>query len=230
MHACQNCHARKLSIFSEMGLPELHDLGVAKECRHYRRGDVLFQEGAKPLGLFCVHSGKIKVFQLGPDGREQIVHLVHDGDVMGYRAILGEDVYSCSAAAMEDSQICFIPRHDFLQLLERYPKLLLRLTRLLADKLKESEHKITQMAQQPVKDRLIQVLFSLIDNYGFLTDGRTINLFIKREDIANLAGTTRETATRLLYDLQAQNAIQLEGKYIQVLDERILKHNLLYLV
>ncbi|MFN0203879.1 MAG: Crp/Fnr family transcriptional regulator [Bacteroidia bacterium] len=205
-------------------------LDVAKECKWIKRGELLFQEGSYPRGLYCVHSGKIKVFQMGTDSKEQIVHLVHDGDVMGYRAMLSDDVYSCSAAAMEDSQVCFIPKADFYQLLEKHPKLLLKITQLLAHKLKEAEQKITQMAHQPVKERLIQVLFSLIDNYGFKADKITIDLMIKREDIANLVGTTRETAIRLLYDLQTQKIVELDGKYIKILDEKALKKGLLYLV
>ncbi|MBX7242041.1 MAG: Crp/Fnr family transcriptional regulator, partial [Bacteroidia bacterium] len=176
-----------------------------------------------PKGLFCVKSGKIKLSQLGTDGREQIVHLVHDGDAMGYRAILGNDVYSCTATAMEDSSVCFIPATDFMNLLETQPKLLLKISRLLAEKLRESEYKITQMAHQPVRDRLIHVIFSLIENYGFKEDNSTINLIIKREDLANLAGTTRETATRMLYELREQKIIALNGKYIRILNLKQLK-------
>ncbi len=218
---CKNCSVQGISIFSDL-IPESRYNGE-KVCKIYRRGEVLFQEGALPKGLFCVKSGKIKLSQLGTDGREQIVHLVHDGDAMGYRAILGNDVYSCTATAMEDSSVCFIPAADFIHLLETQPKLLLKIARILAEKLRESEYKITQMAHQPVRDRLIHVLFTLIENYGFMQDNSTINLIIKREDLANLAGTTRETATRILYDLQKQKTLALKGKHIQILNLKQLR-------
>ncbi len=219
--SCKICATQRLSVFSGLGIDDSFD--IPQECRVYRRREVLFTEGTYPKGLFCVKSGKIKLSQLGADGREQIVHLIHNGDVMGYRAILGEDVYSCTATAMEESIVCFIPISDFLSLLEVRPTLLMRITRILAEKLKEAEYNITRMAHQPVKDRLIYVLFTLIESYGFKEDKTTINLNIKREDLANFAGTTRETATRVLYELRGQGILSLHGKYIKVIDIKKLR-------
>jgi CRP/FNR family transcriptional regulator len=221
---CEHCKARKLSIFNELGIDEMNVLSAVKTCAFFKRGELLFQEGTYPKGLFCVLSGKIKVFQMGADGKEQIVHLIHNGNVMGHRAIFSEDAYSCSAIAMEDSHICFIPTSDLYQMLESNPKLVLKIAHLLSVELKEAELKITQMAQQPVKHRLVRALCSLIDNYGFQEDKATINLIIKRDDLANLAGTTRETATRFLHELQEQKIIELKGKYIKMLDEKGLQH------
>ena len=93
---------------------------------------------------------------------------------------------------------------------------------LLSDELKEAERKITNTAQLPVKNRIAQSLLSLKKNYGVEGDNKTINVSIKREELANLAGTTRETATRLLYELQEQNLIELVGKKIKILDEKLL--------
>lgn len=222
---CKNCKARTQSIFKDLGANETSQIDEVKNCLFFKRGEILFSEGTYPKGLFCVKSGKIKVFQMGVDGKEQILHLIHDGNVMGHRAIFSEDCYSCSAIAMEDSHVCFIPKPSFYEILEINPKLVVKIAHLLSVELKEAEQKITQMAHQPVKDRLIQVLFILIDNYGFKEDKETINLIIKREDIANLAGTTRETATRFLYELQEQQIIELVGKYIKVKNPSLLKNS-----
>ncbi|MBP7822092.1 MAG: Crp/Fnr family transcriptional regulator [Saprospiraceae bacterium] len=217
---CKVCKARTLSIFSELASQEMDQLALVKKYKFYKRGEELFKEGTYPKGLFCVQSGKIKVSQIGPDGKEQIVHLISSGNIMGHRAIFSDDHYSCSAIAMEDSHVCFIPKADFSKMLDTNPKLVLKIAHLLSVELKEAEQKITFMAQQPVKERLAQVLNKLIDRYGFKEDNCTINLTIKREDIANLAGTSRETATRLLYDLQHLNIIELSGKYIKVIDKK----------
>lgn len=227
---CSNCKSRCQSIFKDLGANEMSQIDEGKKVLFFKRGDQLFSEGAYPKGLFCVKSGKIKVFQMGADGKEQILHLIHDGNVMGHRAIFSEDKYSCSAIAMEDSQVCFIPKADFSEILENNPKLILNIAHLLSVELKEAEQKITQMAHQPVKDRVMLVLVNLIENYGFKEDNETINLIIKREDIANLAGTTRETATRFLYELQEQAIIELVGKYIKVKNRILLKNSISFLI
>lgn len=225
---CSTCAARINSIFKELKNEDLLQLAENKSCKHYHKGELIFNEGAYPRGLFCVQSGKVKLSQMGTDGKEQIVHLANDGDIMGYRAILGEDTYSCSAMALEDSKVCFIPKTQFNELLENNSKLTLQIVHLLSDELKEAERKITHTAQQPVKNRLALSLISLIQNYGYEEDNITLNVSIKREELANLVGTTRETATRLLYDLQAQKIIELSGKKIKIIDEvqlTILAHS-----
>lgn len=219
---CSTCAARAHSIFKELKADELHQLEQKTTCNQYTKGAIIFNEGAYPRGLFCVQSGKVKLSQIGADGKEQIVHLAHDGDIMGYRAILGADTYSCSAWALEDSKVCFIPKTAFNELVENNSKLTLQIVHLLSDELKEAERKITNTAQQPVKNRIAQALLALKKNYGMDVDNTTINVSVKREELANLAGTTRETATRLLYELQEQKIIALAGKKIKIINESLL--------
>lgn len=219
---CNACKSRMDSIFNELSQDEIGKLDQIKHCQFYKKGEILFHEGAYPRGLYCVQSGKIKITQTGVDGKEQIVHLIHDGDVMGHRAILSEDTYSGTAVAMEDSHVCFIPKAPFYSMAETSSKLALKITHMLSNELREAEQKITHTAQRPVRDRIAQCLLILKKNYGVEPDGATINMIIKREDLANLAGTTRESATRLLYDLQEQKIIELVGKKIKIIDEQKL--------
>ena len=222
---CQLCKARLNSIFNELTKEEISELDKIKRCQFYKKGELVFSQGSYPRGLFCVQSGKIKVTQLGTDGKEQIVHLIHDGNVMGHRAILGEDAFSCSAIAMEDSHVCFVPRGPFYSMVETSPKLSLKIAHLLADELKEAERKITHSAQHPVKDRIAQALLMLEKNYGYESDGSTLNVIVKREDLANLASTSRETAIRILYELQEEKVIELIAKKIKIINSTLLlKH------
>ena len=89
------------------------------------------------------------------------MHLIHDGNVMGHRAILSEDTYSGTAVAMEDSHVCFIPKIPFYEMAENNSKLALKIAHTLADELKEAEQKITHTAQRPVKDRIAHCLLVL---------------------------------------------------------------------
>ena len=221
---CNNCKARLISTFSELNLDDTLWLNEIKLSKAYKKGELIFKEGNYPKGLFCVHSGKIKVAQLGDDGKEQIVHLINNGDIMGHRAILGDDQYSCSSMAMEDSQVCFIPKDAFNGMLNNNAKLALKIAHLLADELKALEKKVTHSVQNSVRERVAESILQLKQNYGMRPDNQTINVVVTREDLANLAGTSRETATRYLYEFQNLNVIQLVGKTIKVLDEKKLEY------
>jgi len=107
----------------------------------------LFHEGKHPRGLFCVQNGKLKVSQIGKEGKEQIVHLIKNGDPMGHRALFDDEIYSCSAIAIDKSQLCFIPKSSFFNLLAEDHSLHTEVTRLLARELKEAEQNITNTGQ-----------------------------------------------------------------------------------
>lgn len=219
---CRFCNTRLNSIFRDLNPEEAEKLNEIKICNNYKKGSYIFVEGASPNGLFCVNNGKVKIIQTGVDGKEQIIHFANNGDVLGYRAILSGDTYSCSAITMEDSSLCYIPKSFFMQMVESNSKLTLRIFMFFSDMLKDSEKKITNIAQRSVKERLAQSILLLKESYGFEADGRTINLSITREEMANIAGTTRETAIRILSDLQNENAIELNGKKISISNLQLL--------
>ena len=119
--------------------------------------------------------------------------------------------------------VCFIPKGPFINLAEQKGQLVLKIAQLLADELKEAERKITVTAQQPAHDKVGVALHFLVQNYGYERDQSTINISIKREELANLAGTTRETATRQLYKLQEEGIIKIFNfflNYFQFCDIR----------
>lgn len=221
---CADCSARCSSIFQQLRPEEWKILDENKTCKKYPKGLGVFTEGSFPKGLFCVREGKIKIGQSGGTGKEQIVHLAKAGDVMGYRALLSEDKYSCSAQVVEEATICFIPKASFQFLVENNPKLTLKIVMLLSNELKEAERKITATAQLPVRNRIAQAILILIDNYGFELDQQSINIVFKRSELADLAGTSRETATRILYQFQEQELIVLNGKKIKILNQELLQN------
>lgn len=219
---CHNCKQNSKSIFCVLKDEELEIVNQVKRCRVYQKGEVIFEEGASSKGIYCVENGKVKVSQLGLDGKDQILHLAKDGDVMGYRATLSSDLFSCSATALEKSTICFVPKDVFVQLVGSNSKLALEIIHLFSSELKKIETNLTKITQRPVKERIAQSLLLLKNKYGLEADGSTINIMVTREEIANLAGTTRETATRVLYHFQKEKMILLTGKKIKILDFRSL--------
>ncbi len=217
--SCLQCNSRMRSIFDSVGSMDLEVMDSAKTCQQFKKGETIFEEGTYPHGLYCISNGKVKVTQTGSDGREHIVHLSKDGDVMGYRAVLSGDKYSCSAVALENSSVCFIPTKVFVSMVEKDPKLAFKIIHLLSNELKVAERGITDIAQKSVKERLAQGLLLLKESYGFESDNATLNVAMTREDIANIVGTARETVIRLLFELDREGVIHLDGKKIKIVDQ-----------
>lgn len=216
--SCQHCQARFGSIFCKAEGEQLATLNASKVCSLYKKGQVIFQEGAHSFGIYCINSGKIKLSHSGDDGREQIIRLVKAGDIMGYKALLSGERYTATAIALEDAQVCFIPKDLFLSVLQSDPSLSLEMMRILSSELRKAELKITHLAQKPVRERLAETLLFIHETYGVESDGQTLNVRLSREEIANLVGTATESAIRLLSEFKKEGMIELEGKKIRLLN------------
>ena len=165
---------------------------------------------------------ELKLSHAGDDGKEQIVRLLKAGDIMGYRALLSGDRYSSSAVALEDTQICFIPKDLFINVLKHDSNLAFEIMKLLSDELHKTEIKLTHLAQKPIRERLAETLLFIKETYGFEDDGITLNVRLSREEIANLVGTATESAIRLLSEFKKDGMVELEGKKIKILNHRDL--------
>jgi CRP-like cAMP-binding protein len=220
--SCYYCSARNKSIFSELGLEDAEAMNATKNCIQYKKGQTIFEEGTYPHGLYCINAGKIKVTQTGPDGKEQILHLYKEGNIMGYAAILSGDTYSCSATALENSAICYIPVSVFSSLLKKDINLTAKIIHLFSAELKAAETTITNMAHTSVIERLAQSILLLKETYGCEKDGCTLSVSITREDLANMTGSAREVVTRLLSELAKDETIELVGKTIKILNRQKL--------
>lgn len=190
----------------------------------YKKGQVIFNEGGHPLGLFCINDGKVKIERSGIDGKEQIVRMAKGGDVLGYRALLSSERYNATAVALDDTDVCFIPRDPFFNVLKTNPRLSLDIIKMLSTELRKAEESITDLAQKPVRERMAEALLFLKETYGFEEDGATLNVVLSREDIANLVGTATETAIRLLSEFKKDGIVLSVGKKLKITDnEKLVK-------
>ena len=215
---CQHCKARFGSVFFKADEDNISAINDAKVCSLYKKGQVIFQEGAHSFGIYCINSGKVKLTHSGDDGREQIIRLVKPGDIMGYKALLSGERYTATAVALDDVQVCFIPKDLFLNVLQKDPSLSFEMMRILSSELRKAELKITHLAQKPVRERLAETLLFIHETYGGESDGQTLNVRLSREEIANLVGTATESAIRLLSEFKKDGMIELEGKKIRLLN------------
>lgn len=215
---CLYCNVRMQSVFNVLDNEQLQELTQHKSCAAYKKGQCIFNENGLPHGLFCVNNGKIKLSATGFDGKEQILRLAKAGDVLGYRALISNERYNCSAVALEDSAICIIDKNFFYQAIEHNHKLLLEIVRKISNDLKVAEEHIVSLSQKNVRERMAEALLFLKATYGFAPDGQTINIGLSREEIADYVGTSTESAIRLLSEFNHDKMIELSGKKIKIIN------------
>jgi CRP-like cAMP-binding protein len=211
--------------FTEILNPE--ELSLLEQTRNLyqvKKSQSVFLEGRNPSGVYFLVNGKIKLFTTDAQGREQIIHLAKPGDLMGYRALLGNDTYSCTGSALEDSEVWFIPKTTFFTLLDGNAAFSHAIIKLLTAELRHAEHHLAGLARKPVKSRLAEVVLLLADTYGFEKDGETIAVSLTREELAGMVGTATETAIRLLNSLREEGMVATEGKKVRLLNRAALAH------
>jgi len=215
---CKDCPNCKISVFSDLKDEEFDFLNYEKSIVQLNKGQVLFLQDTKPHGLYCVKKGKIKVFRRGSEGKEQIVRLAHDADVVGYRALVSDENYQCGAAALEETTLCYVPKRALDQLMGTNISIYKKMISLLASDLKNAELKISDLAQKPVRERVAETLIMLKQKYGVDEDGYTLNVSLTREEMANLVGTATESLIRILSDFKKEGFIEIEHKKIKIID------------
>ena len=211
---CQNSEG----ILASTSMKNKEVLSDQKGNNFYKKGQSIFYEGNHANGLFCIHSGKVKLSKLGEDGKEQIVRFAKAGDILGYRSLLSDESYHASATAMEDSSICRISKDKFNLLLENDPKLSVNVIRLLSKDLRGAEQLLIDITQKSVKERIAEALILLKETFGLHEDGKSLDVMLTRAEIADMAGTTTETTIRTLAQLSSDDLIELNGKKIVIKD------------
>jgi CRP-like cAMP-binding protein len=218
---CELCMSRKFSLFSNVSEPHLCQLSESKNLITHKKGQILFYEGTKPLGIFCISDGVVKVYKTASNGKEQIIRLAKKGDFLGYASLLGEESYSNSATIVEDANICFVPRESFLKVLADDNEFHRRVTKALCHDLGIMESKLTDATQKSIRERLAFTLLKLSETYGIDGNaGDKIDIVLTREEIAGLVGTATETVIRLLSEFKKDELIEYQGKKIIVLDKK----------
>ena len=187
------------SILTDLPLDDLELLTANKSEQVYKKGEVIFREGAYPSGIFYITDGKVKKYKVDKEGREQIIYVANTGELLGYHAVLSEDRYPDSAAALEESKIAFIPKEDFLDTLLQSDVLSRRLLKTLSHEFAVLANSLTIYAQKSVRERLALQLIVLREKYKVnFKPGMPVEINMSRDDLASLVGTARENVVRML--------------------------------
>lgn len=207
------------SILKDLPLDDLELLTLHKSEQVYKKGEIIFREGAYPSGIFYITNGKAKKYKVNKEGKEQIIYVANTGELIGYHAILAENRYPDFAAALEESTITFIPKEDFLTTLQQSAILNTRLLKTLSHEFAVLANSLTMFAQKSVRERLALQLIVLREKYKVnFKQGMPVEINMSRADLASLVGTARENVVRLLTEFKEENIVETKGRKIMVLD------------
>ena len=197
-------------------------VSACKTGKVFKKGQVIFEEGETLNGVYCVKSGVCKLTKLSENGKDQVVKLVVKGGLLGKRSLVTEQKTNLSAVALNDMEMCFIPKSEIMDDLNKNPKFTMDVLKTMAEDLKESDQSLVSMAQKSVKRRMAEILMYIHDNFGTDDDGY-LSIVISREDYASIVGTATESAIRILSQFKKEGIISTKGKQIKIEDYVALK-------
>lgn len=224
MDGAEFAYLRKLPVFADLEAADLTAIGRITAERRVERNRTVFAEGDPGEGFHFIRSGKVKVFKSSEDGKEHILNILGPGDVFAEVLLFNEAPYPASATAIEDSVIGVIRNRDLEALLVDYPKIAVRIIRVMSKKLQYIQSRIKLLALSDSQAKVAQALDYLTERYGRQTDrGWEVALEINRQDLANMAGTTRETVSRVFRTLKDDGVIDDDERRLVVRDRRRLR-------
>ena len=205
------------------GLPrrQLEELAMIVLIQRVTRGQVIFADGDAGTGFYVLTSGRVKIFKLSPDGKEQILHIMSPGDPFGEAAVFAGDPFPAYAEAIEDGAALFFPRAAFIELIGNNPSLALNMMAILARRLRKFTTMIEALSLKEVPGRLAAHLLYLSGQTG---GDRGLTLDITKNQLASLMGTIPETLSRILTRMVKEGLLETTGqRHIRILDRNGLK-------
>lgn len=206
---------RTTPIFQALSAEQLTALATIAIPQTYKKGEALFFEGDEGTGFFVVQSGRIKVFKLADNGKEQILHIFGEREHFAEVPAFDGGNFPASAAAMERSLVIFVPRSAFLMVLEQHPTLAIAMLSTFAKHLRRLAHLVDTLSFKEVPERLAQYLLTLSDRSE---RAEVIQLDLPKGQLAALLGTIPETLSRTFYKLAQEGLIEVEGTTVHLSD------------
>lgn len=222
MSKCEQCIVREFSSLKALNKEELLKIADCKSSYIIKKGEAIFSEGENVNGIFCIKDGVCKLSKLSTNGNDQIVKLITKGELLGQRSMISDEPVNLTAVALEDMEVCFIPKSEIMGFFNENNKFSMDVMRTICGDLKEADDHLVNMAQKPVKQRLAETLVYLHDSFGVETDN-SLKIKLSREEIAGMVGTATESCIRLLSDFKKSGHIELSGKRIIITDINKLK-------
>lgn len=222
MSRCEQCIVREFSSLKALNKDELIKMASCKASYTIKKGEPIFEEGESVNGIYCIKDGVCKLSKLSANGKDQIVKLVKPGELLGQRSMISDEPANLSAVALEDMEVCFIPKKEVLQFFNTNNQFSMNVMKTICGDLKEADDHMVSMAQKTVKERLAETLIYLEETFGKNSDG-SLRIQLSREELAGMIGTATESCIRLLSEFNRNGLLELNGKRISLLDRTKLK-------
>lgn len=222
MSKCEQCIVRQFSSLKALNKEELLRMAECKTSHTIKKGEPLFEEGETINGIYCIKDGVCKLSKLSANGKEQIVKLIKSGELLGQRSMISDEPANLSAVALEDMEVCFIPKSEVLGFFNLNNQFSMNVMKSICGDLKDADDQMVGMAQKTVKQRLAETLLYLENTFGKNEDG-TLHIQLSREELAGIIGTATESCIRLLSELNKSQLIEITGKRIALTDRIKLK-------
>ena len=217
MNKCEQCIIREFSSLKALNKEEVLRLVDCKTSLLIKKGEIIFEEGENINGIYCIKDGICKLTKLSANGKDHIVKLVKKGELLGQRSMISEEPVNLTAVALEDMQVCFIPKAEMMGFFDNNNQFSMNVMKAICNDLKESDDHMVAMAQKNVKERLAETLIYLDETFGKNQDG-SLHIQLSRDELAGMIGTATESCIRLLSEFNKLGLIELIGKKIILKD------------
>ena len=210
---------QSVSLFFDLSEKELGYIEEKMVTKRYDNGNYIFLEDSEGEQCFFVAKGSVKVTRLSKDGREVILTMLNAGDFFGEMSLLDGESRSANVIALEETEVLTLNREDFLVVLHDYPTIAIQLVKEMAGRLRKSDRQIASLSLSDAEKRITMCIIRFADDQGVIKNGKvSIPKTPIQQDIANMAGTSRETVSRALSILEKENLIERNGRELIILD------------
>ncbi len=209
-----------IPLFQGLPKEQIEDLAMIATDQTFKKGDIIFSEGDDGTGFYVVITGRVKIFKLSIEGKEQILHIFGPGEIFGETPVFAGEHFPANAELLEESRSFFFPRESLVSLIKRNPSLALNMLAILSRRLRRFAGLIDDLSLKEVPGRLAAYLLYLSEQYEGTTE---LELTVTKGQLASLLGTIPETLSRILGKMTAQDLIECDGPHIRILDHRGLQ-------
>jgi len=206
-------------IFSDLEKETIDKILSIGTTKSYTKDSYILMEEGTGTAMFVIISGKVKVSRTSADGREVILSILGEFDFFGEMAILDGLARSASVIAMQDSELFIIQREQFLELLKEHPEISINLLQELTQRLRAADSKIKALSLKDAEGKVATVILQLAEDLGKIKQGVVeIEKLPLQQDLANMAGTSRETISRTLHSFAKKGQVELDGSKLRILN------------
>tara|TARA_B100000989_G_scaffold243460_1_gene190490 strand:- start:582 stop:1265 length:684 start_codon:yes stop_codon:yes gene_type:complete len=210
---------KTVSLFWDLNEIELGYISDKMVSKKFENGNLIFLEESEGKNLFFVVDGSVKVTRLSKDGREVILAMLNAGDFFGEMSLLDGQSRSANVIALEETEVLSLKRDDFLVVLHDYPKIAIQLLKEMTSRLRKSDRQIVSLSLSDAEKRIALCIVRFADEQGVIKNGQvTIPKIPIQQDIANMAGTSRETVSRAMSLLTEEKYIERNRKELKILN------------